>query len=64
MGGVQRDKKRKEGENDKKTCHLFDAVFVLFLCCFYVAFVCHSLCSGVGGNSKKKETYTGRSLLI
>ena len=48
-------KREKRGRTKKKTCHLFDVVFVLFLCCFYVVSVCHSLCSGVGGNSKKKR---------
>ena len=44
MEGVQRDKKREEGKNNKKTCHLFDAVSV-----------CHSLCSGAGKKKVKKR---------
>lgn len=44
MEGVQRDKKREEGKDNKKTCHLFDAVFV-----------CHSLCSGAGKKKVKKK---------
>ena len=44
MEGVQRDEKREEGKNNKKTCHLCDAVSV-----------CHSLCSGAGKKEVKKK---------
>ncbi len=49
--GVRRDEKRKEGKNNEKTCHLL----VLFLC--VILWVLRQ-----GKRSKKKETYTGRSL--